>query len=324
MGPQGPMGPHAACGGGGTVWNSIVYDPDFNQVYLGVGNGSPWTRDVRSPGGGDNLFLSSIVALDADSGEYKWHYQTTPGDNWDYTAVQDIALADMSIDGTDRKVLLQAPKNGFFYVLDREDGELLRANKFATVTWASHVDLDTGRPVENSEMAYDENAKWILPGPLGAHNWQAMSIDAENGIAYLPAQDNPLIYAMSDEWYQTGLYKRHPGRMNLGLEFGRIAQLFLDNIGDWPTPRGYLKAFDPLTGEELWNVDHVHYWNSGVVATAGGLVFQGDGLGYLSAYNTDNGEKLWTYNTYISMLAPPVTYEIDGEQYVVILGYRRT
>ena len=141
-------------GGGGTVWNSIVYDADFNNIYLGVGNGSPWTRDIRSPGGGDNLFLSSIVALVVVTGQYKWHYQTTPGDNWDYTAVQDMALADMEIDGVDRKVLLQAPKNGFFYVIDRSDGKLLRAHPFATVTWASHVELDTGRPVEKPEVDY--------------------------------------------------------------------------------------------------------------------------------------------------------------------------
>lgn len=306
-------------GGGGTVWNSIVYDPDFNHVYLGVGNGSPWTREVRSPGGGDNLFLSSIVALDADTGEYQWHYQTTPGDNWDYTAVQDIALADMNIDGQDRKVLLQAPKNGFFYVLDRADGQLLKANKFATVNWASHVDLDTGRPVENPDMAYEDNAKWILPGPLGAHNWQAMSVDVANGIAYLPAQDNPLIYAMSDEWYQTGLYKRHPGRMNLGLEFGRIAQLFLDNIDEWPTPKGYLKAFDFMTGEDKWVVEFPHYWNGGVLATEGGLVFHGNALGTFAAYDKDSGEVLWDFNTYVSMLAPPITYEIDGTQYVSIM-----
>jgi quinohemoprotein ethanol dehydrogenase len=256
-------------GGGGTVWNSIVYDPDFNNVYLGVGNGAPWTRVIRSPGGGDNLFLSSIVALDADTGEMKWYYQTTPGDNWDYTAVQDMALADMEVDGEMKKVLLQAPKNGFFYVIDRSNGKLLRANPFATVTWASHVDLETGRPVENPDLDYQENEKWILPGPLGAHNWQAMSVDVEAGLVYLPAQDNPLIYGMSEEWKQTGLYKRNPGGWNLGLEFGRIAQLFLDNIDDQPTPKGYLKAFDPLTGEDRWVVEIPHYWNGGVLGTAG-------------------------------------------------------
>ncbi len=306
-------------GGGGTVWNSIVYDPDFNHVYLGVGNGSPWTREIRSAGKGDNLFLSSIVALDADTGEYQWHYQTTPGDNWDYTAVQDMALAELEVDGEMKKVLLQAPKNGFFYVLDRSDGALLRANPFATVTWATHVDLTTGRPVENPAMDYREKAQWILPGPLGAHNWQAMAIDEQAGIAFIPAQDNPLIYGMSDEWKQTGLYKRNPGRMNLGLELGRIAQIFINNAADQPTVKGYLKAFDVLTGEDKWVVEFPHYWNGGVLATRGGLVFHGNALGMFVAYDSDTGEPLWDFNTFTSMLAPPISYQIDGTQYVSIL-----
>jgi quinohemoprotein ethanol dehydrogenase len=306
-------------GGGGTVWNSIVYDPDFNHVYLGVGNGSPWTREIRSAGKGDNLFLSSIVALDADTGAYQWHYQTTPGDNWDYTAVQDMALADLEVDGQMKKVLLQAPKNGFFYVLDRSDGKLLRANPFATVTWATHVDLTTGRPVENPALDYREKAQWVLPGPLGAHNWQAMAVDAQAGIAYIPAQDNPLIYGMSDEWKQTGLYKRNPGRMNLGLELGRIAQIFINNAADQPTVKGYLKAFDVLTGEDKWVVEFPHYWNGGVLATRGGLVFHGNALGMFVAYNSDTGEPLWDFNTFTSMLAPPISYQIDGTQYVSIL-----
>ena len=306
-------------GGGGTVWNSIVYDPDFNQVYLGVGNGSPWTRVIRSPGGGDNLFLSSIVALDADTGSMNWYYQTTPGDNWDYTAVQDMALAEMEVDGKMRKVLLQAPKNGFFYVIDRSDGELLRAHPFATVTWATHVDMETGRPVENPEMDYLEKEKWFLPGPLGANNWQAMSVDVEAGLVYLPVQDNPFIYGMAEEWKKTGLYKRNPGSMNLGIAFGTLVQIFVNNISTQPTPKGYLKAFDPLTGEERWVVEIPHYWNVGVLGTAGGLVFQGDALGILSAYDKETGEALWQFNTYTSMLAPPITFQIDGVQYVSIL-----
>ncbi|MDH3643780.1 MAG: PQQ-dependent dehydrogenase, methanol/ethanol family, partial [Gammaproteobacteria bacterium] len=195
-------------GGGGTVWNSIVYDPDFNTVYLGVGNGSPWTRVIRSPGGGDNLFLSSIVALDADTGRMKWYYQTTPGDNWDYTAVQDMMLADVEVDGRIRKVLMQAPKNGFFYVLDRSNGELLRAHPYGTVTWATHVDMETGRPVENTDKAYVDNPQWILPGPLGAHNWQAMSWNPEKNLMYLPTQDIPFLYSMPEEYQKTGIYKR--------------------------------------------------------------------------------------------------------------------
>ncbi|MCZ6890836.1 MAG: PQQ-binding-like beta-propeller repeat protein, partial [Gammaproteobacteria bacterium] len=160
-------------GGGGTVWNSIVYDADFNTVYLGVGNGAPWPRVIRSPGGGDNLYLTSIVAVDPDTGRMKWHYQTTPADNWDYTATQDMVLADMEVDGVARKVLLQAPKNGFFYVIDRADGALLRAHPYGRVTWASHVDMQTGRPVENPDFYYEENPQWIWPGRAGAHNWQA-------------------------------------------------------------------------------------------------------------------------------------------------------
>ena len=306
-------------GGGGTVWNSIVYDPDFNNVYLGVGNGSPWTREIRSPGGGDNLFLASIVAVDADTGKYKWHYQTTPEDNWDYTAVQDMALADMEIDGEKKKVLLQAPKNGFFYVIDRSNGKVLRAHPFAAVTWATHVDLETGRPVENPEVDYSENGSFVLPGPLGAHNWQAMSVDLDAGLVYIPAQENAFFYAIDENYKKTGIYKRNPGRWNMGIEMSSLAQNVLANLESMPEPGGFLKAFDPLTGETKWSVPIPHYWNGGVLGTAGGLVFQGDALGMFSAYDKETGERLWEFNTYTSMLAPPISFEIDGEQYVSIL-----
>ena len=306
-------------GGGGTVWNSIVYDPDFNHVYLGVGNGAPWIRAIRSPGGGDNLFLASIVALDADSGEMQWYYQTTPGDNWDYTAVQDMMLADMTVDGVQRKVLMQAPKNGFFYVIDRSNGELLRANPFVTTTWATHVDMETGRPVENPETDYSDEPKWILPGPLGGHNWQAMSFNAETGIIYFPAQENPLLYAMNEEYKATGLFKRNPGTMNLGIELANIAQLIEEHEDEAPDAIGYLKAFNPLTGEEIWSVEHPHYWNGGALATSGDLVFQGDAMGMFTAYDAADGTPLWSFNTYSAMLAPPISYRVDGEQYVAIL-----
>ena len=306
-------------GGGGTVWNAIVYDPDFNQVYLGVGNGSPWTRVIRSPGGGDNLFLSSIVAVDADTGEMNWFYQTTPGDNWDYTATQDMALAEVEVDGRRRKVLLQAPKNGFFYVLDREDGELLRAHPFAAVTWATHVDLETGRPVENPANNYLENPQWVLPGPFGAHNWQAMAVDVEAGVAYLPSHDVPFFFSMAQEWLDTGELTKKPSGWNLGLNFDELSQTLLANADTQPATVGYLKAFDFLTGEEKWVVEHPHHWNGGVVATAGGLVFQGDALGMFTAYDKDSGEVLWRFNAQSSMLAPPITYAIDGVQHVAIL-----
>jgi PQQ-dependent dehydrogenase (methanol/ethanol family) len=306
-------------GGGGTVWNSIVYDPDFNQVYLGVGNGAPWTREIRSPGGGDNLFLASIVAVDADTGRMNWYYQTVPAENWDYTATQDMALADMEVDGEMRKVLLQAPKNGFFYVIDRADGELLRAHPFATVNWATHIDMETGRPVENPDVAYLEKENWVLPGPLGAHNWQAMSVDVEAGLVYLPTHDTSILYAMAEEWKETGKYQLVQGRWNMGIEMQKLMAQSLENIDGVIPSKGYLKAFDPLTGENRWVVEQPHYWNGGVLGTAGGLVFQGDAMGFFNAHDKENGEVLWQFNAWTSILAPPITWQLGSVQYVSIL-----
>ena len=307
-------------GGGGTVWNSIVYDPEFNHLYLGVGNGAPWVRVIRSPGGGDNLFLTSIVAVDADTGEMKWYYQTVPGDNWDYTAVQDMTLADMRVDGEDRKVIMQAPKNGFFYVIDRSDGELLRAHPYSQVTWASHVDMETGRPVENTQLDYFDRPQWILPGPLGGHDWQAMAFDEAKGVVYIPTQDIAGFYSVDAEFKETGVFKRNPGTLNLGTDVRNGFSLVADYLDEQPMYKGNLIAFDPLSGETIWSVEHPFYWNGGVLATAGDLVFQGDALGFFSAYDADTGEKLWSHNNFVAMLAPPVTYQVDGTQYVAILA----
>jgi len=306
-------------GGGGTVWNSIVYDPEFNHLYFGVGNGSPWPRVMRSPGGGDNLFLSSIVAVDADSGKMQWYYQTTPGDNWDYTAVQDIMLAELEVDGAMRKVLMQAPKNGFFYVIDRSNGELLRAHKFVHTTWASHVDMATGRPVENLALDYSKEAKWIIPTSLGARNWQAMSFDAKKGIVYLTASEISGIYAMDQDWLKTGSYARKPLGLNLGIEIAGLAKIAAETPGALPS-KGYLKAFNPLTGNSDWVVEYPHYWNGGALATSGGLVFQGNAAGKINAMDSDSGDVLWSFESYTSVIASPVTYQIDGVQYVAILA----
>ncbi len=306
-------------GGGGTVWNSIVYDPDFNQLYLGVGNGSPWTRVIRSPGGGDNLFLSSIVALDADTGKMKWYYQTTPGDNWDYTAVQDMMLADMEVDGIKRKILMQAPKNGFFYVLDRKDGKLLRAHNYVSVNWATHVDMETGRPVENMEKDYLKEKQVIIPGPLGGHNWQAMSYDPNLGLVYIPALEAPMVFKMTEEWQKTGKLKYEPRTWNLGIELAKYIELALDTP-ELPAPHGFLKAFDPLTGKTRWVIDHPNHWNGGTLATKSGIVFQGNGMGTFDAYDSETGQLLWSKNIQTSIIAPPVTFEVDGEQYLAILA----
>jgi quinohemoprotein ethanol dehydrogenase len=306
-------------GGGGTVWNAIVYDPDLHTLYIGVGNGAPWSRIIRSPGGGDNLFLASIVALDPDTGAMKWYYQTVPGDNWDYTAVQDIMLADLTVDGERHKVLMQAPKNGFFYVIDRENGQLLRAHPFATVTWASHVDLETGRPVENLEANYDRDPKRVLPGPGGAHNWQAMSWDAGRGLMYFPSHDLPGLYMLSDDYKQTGIYKRVPRRWNTGMEEANRSRIW-EQMPDHQSleRKGFLIAFDPLTGETRWSAPQSGS-SSGALATAGGLVFHGDSDGNLAAYDSDTGGRLWAQQMYTGILAPPITYEVDGVQYVSIL-----
>ena len=181
-------------GGGGTVWDSMAYDPELNLLYIGVGNGSPWNQYIRSPGGGDNLFLSSIVAINPDDGSYVWHYQTTPGERWDYTATQHMILADLDIGGKTEKVLMQAPKNGFFYVLDRETGRLISAEPFVTVNWASHIDLESGRPIFDPNVSnYEHQGKLTYPAGYGGHNWHPMSYNPMTGLVYLPTQDIPMV-----------------------------------------------------------------------------------------------------------------------------------
>ena len=308
-------------GGGGTVWNAIVFDPEFNQLYIGTGNGSPWNQQIRSPEGGDNLFLSSIVALNADTGKMNWYYQTTPEERWDYTATQDIILADLNVDGEDRKVLMQAPKNGFFYVLDRKTGELLRANNYVKTNWATHVDLKTGRPVLNPNKDYYEKAIWILPGTYGGHGWQAMSYDPKQKLVFIPTMEIAAVHRVKKTFEETGLYKMLPETVNTGTEFNLFDTVPDMSDGDnIPPITGELIAFDPLTGETRWSVKHKQFWNGGPLTTAGGLVFQGNASGFLEAYNAKNGKLVWSKNVYTGIMAPPVTYMIDEEQYISILA----
>jgi PQQ-dependent dehydrogenase (methanol/ethanol family) len=302
-------------GGGGTAWDSFAYDSELNLVYIGTGNGSPWPRSLRSPDGGDNLFLSSIVAVDADTGKYAWHYQTTPGDTWDFTAVQHMVLAELEIDGRDRKVIMQAPKNGFFYVLDRATGELISAENFVPVNWATHVDPGTGRPVEAPDARYDETlaAKKIVPGTLGAHNWQPMSFSRDTGLVYIPAQQSPDVYKLDDEFAAQSI------GMNLGINFwdppGEVIDLPPEFAPDY---QGYLLAWDPVAQKEVWRVPQTTLPNGGLLSTAGKLVFQGNADEELVAYHAVTGERLWSMPTQTGVLAPPVTYSIDGEQYVAV------
>ena len=301
-------------GGGGTVWHSIVYDAKFDQLIFGTGNGAPWPRKIRSPGGGDNLFLGGVMSVNPNTGRMNWFYQMTPADNWDFNACQDIALLDMEIDGKVRSVLLQGPKNGFFYVLDRENGELLRANPYVRLNWATHIDMATGRPVEDPEMAYDEKAQWVLPSNAGGHSWQAMAVDPDRGIAYLPVQDMSAWYGLPQSFLDTGEYELNPNGISLGVDM-RPAE----DAPPQPEAAGYLKAIDPLTGEVVWSVERATPYNGGTLATAGGLVFHGDAAGQLAAYDADDGSTRWEYDTQGSTPASPITYEIEGEQYLAVL-----
>ncbi|MCP5093231.1 MAG: PQQ-dependent dehydrogenase, methanol/ethanol family [Gammaproteobacteria bacterium] len=301
-------------GGGGTVWDSMAYDAKLDLLYVGVGNGSPWNRNVRSPGGGDNLFLSSIVALRPSTGEYVWHYQTTPGDNWDFTATQHMILADMDIDGTTRKVLMQAPKNGFFYVLDRTNGELISAEPYVNLLWATHVDMATGRPVEVPEARYGEAPVLMAPVGLGGHNWHSMAFNPASNLVFIPAQDIALPYSEEPDFEFT------EGFWNGGTEFESL-QLPDDPAvaaGIMKTMSGQLVAWDPVAQREVWRYQHAGPWNGGALATAGELVFQGSSIGEFAAYDTDSGKRLWQFPAHTGIVAAPVSYGADDQQHVAI------
>jgi quinohemoprotein ethanol dehydrogenase len=351
-------------GGGGTAWDSLVYDPELNLLYIGVGNGGPWNQGIRAGGSGDNLFLSSIVAVNAETGKYVWHYQTTPGDTWDYTATQHIMMAELEIDGKQRKVLMQAPKNGFFYVLDRETGELISAEPYVAVTWASHIDMKTGRPVEREGTRYYETGvpSFQLPFAFGAHDWPPMSYSPLTGLVYIPAMEVPMIYFADREFkYDRGYWNlgaltldtppvlgdeeelnRFVGTV-LQLEKALTPELLatmqgimakLENpekdvtVDDLVAIQSILRklirarliAWDPIKQKEAWRVDRVDVWNGGTLATAGNLVFQGTGSAQFSAYSADTGKDLWTAPTQTGVIAGPITYMVDGEQYVAVLA----
>ncbi len=303
-------------GGGGTVWDSMAYDPDLNLLYIGTGNGSPWNRYIRSPGGGDNLYLSSIVAIDPDTGRRAWHYQTTPGDTWDYTAVQHMILADIEIAGRMRQVIMQAPKNGFFYVIDRTNGEFISAEAYVPVTWATHVDPETGRPVENPEAHYANETKRVRPGPLGGHNWHPMTYHPGTGLVYIPALDMRFDYA------QDNAFKYAPEAWNTGVDFRLSAPppTAEENIANLQDIRGFLAAWDPVSQQEVWRVQHATAWNGGLLSTAGNLVFQGRADGRFAAYAADSGELLWESPTHVGIIAAPVSYSVDGEQYISVVA----
>lgn len=302
-------------GGGGTVWDSMAYDPDLDLLYIGVGNGSPWNHEIRSDGQGDNLFLSSIVALRPDTGEYVWHFQTTPAESWDYTATQHMILADLEIDGELREVIMQAPKNGFFYVIDRVTGEFISGENYVEINWASGLDAVTGRPVEAEVVRYQRDPAVVIPGPLGGHNWYPMSFDADTGLVYIPTQNTSYVYSNPAEFVEQSVgwnlgLDAAPGQPVNPEEANRVLEM---------SPSALL-AWDPVAQREVWRVDYPVYGNSGLLSTGGGLVFQGSADGFFHAYTTDTGERLWSQEVGDAILGGPVTYQLDGEQYVLALA----
>jgi PQQ-dependent dehydrogenase (methanol/ethanol family) len=322
-------------GGGGTVWDAMAYDPALGTLYFGVGNGAPWNHQIRSGGKGDNLFLSSIVAVDAKTGAYKWHYQTTPGDSWDYTATQHIMLADLTIEGRPRKVLMQAPKNGFFYVLDRETGALISAKPYIPMgpadpkappgtpfSWSTGQVDAQGRPIENPGARYEKGPAVIFPAPYGGHNWHPMAFNPKDGLVYIPVlAPNG---ALAQLFVSDAKFTYRDGAWNTGSDWA-LASLPDDEAfrrGLRAMLTGQLLAWDPVKQEARWKVDLPSFWNGGVLATAGGLVFQGTAEGKFAAYNAADGKEVWSYDAVNGIIAAPMTYEVKGEQYVaVMVGY---
>ncbi|MBI5503837.1 MAG: PQQ-dependent dehydrogenase, methanol/ethanol family [Deltaproteobacteria bacterium] len=300
---------------GGTVWDSISYDPELDLLYVGVGNASGYNRELRSPGGGDNLFVASILAVDPDDGRMAWYYQTVPGESWDYTATQHMILADIEISGAPRKVLMQAPKNGFFYVLDRGTGELLSAEPYVAVSWATRVDKKTGRPVERPQAVWSQEPARVTPGIPGGHNWHPMAFSPQTGLVYIPTFESLYEYSPDQafEWRR--------GYFNTGEDLDAVAAKVegFEEFARYNT-RTHLTAWDPVAGAQRWHVDLGQGIPAGVLATAGGLVFQGTTDGRLVAYDATGGATLWQTSTGTGIMAPPISYRIGNEQYVAVVA----
>jgi len=302
-------------GGGGTPWDGIAYDPELNLVYVGTGNGSPWNANHRSPGGGDNLYLASIVALNADTGKYVWHYQTTPGDNWDYNSAQPMILADLTIGGQARKVLMQAPKNGFFYVLDRATGKLISGAPFVYTSWATAIDMKTGRPQETEAARYRFTPVRLSPSPVGAHHWPPMAFNPATGFVYYPGQETSSAFAMEEK------FEFKEGQWNLGIRRGTPP-------GGKPVPPpppdpkappmgGFFVAWDPVAQKAAWRIPFQPA--GGALSTAGQLIFVGNGGGKFFALDPLSGKTLWEAQLGQGV-ATPISYELDGKQYIAVMA----
>jgi quinohemoprotein ethanol dehydrogenase len=302
-------------GGGGTAWDSLVYDPTLNLVYLGTGNGAPHVDTIRSPGGGDNLFLCSIVALNADTGERIWHYQMVPAESWDFTCTQPMILADLEIKGRQRQVIMQAPKNGFFYVLDRKTGELLSAEGYVPNTWATSIDSKTGRPVETKTARLTYEPTLMTPGPLASHSWHPMAYSPRTGLVYFPAHEQWMVMAKIQEKD----FRRLNWRNNSGFDWLSQPEKRrkLQEIAD-SREQGFLLAWDPVEQKEAFRIRHIAPGSGGVLVTQGNLLFQGTPEKDFAAYRADDGRLLWKMPVQNVPIAGPVTFKVGGVQYIAV------
>lgn len=297
-------------GGGADVWNAMSYDQDADTLYIGTGNGYPINRRIRSADRGDNLFVASIIALDGASGHYKWHYQLNPGDTWDYDATTDMELADLKVGGHLRKVLIQAAKNGFVYVIDRSNGQLISAQPYAKVTWAKRIDIRSGRPIEAADARYPNGmAVEIWPGPFGAHGWLPMSYSLRTHFIYIPVLEAGMV--LDDKGISPGQWSAPRDRTIDGAL----------NASESARQRkpGALIAWNPATQRLAWRVPQSSSVVGGTMATGGGLVFQQSLEATLNAYSDLNGKLLWSYELGTPSIAPPITYAVDGHQYITVL-----
>jgi quinohemoprotein ethanol dehydrogenase len=297
-------------GGGGDVWNTMAYDAETDTVFIGTGNGYAANRQVRSENWGDNLFISSIIALDRRTGALKWYYQTTPGDTWDFDAVEDIEFTDLTIGGKTRKVLMQAPKNGFFYVIDRTTGKLISARPYAKVNWASGVDLKTGRPIVNTAARFlNGTVAKLWPTGYGAHNWMPMAYSPQTGLAYIPKIENGVTY--TDRGIDLKSWRPPTNdTSDFAINFDLIPGV---------APSGALVAWSPVTQRAVWSVPFPTYANGGILATAGDLVFEGSVDGTFKAYDARTGKVLWSFDAQAPILGTPISYTVNGTQYVTVL-----